>query len=281
MFENILANNTFLEKAGLILIFFVCFSLFILLISRLSKKKAIKLSFLGSTFEIQPDGLAADGTHGICIDPVALVEIYNMTTNTAGMVSVLKTKQILSDQMNYLEDKAIIIREALISSYRKCLSDNSKKEDGSLASTVVSSKEYQFFNSLITLMVEDQKKTCRQIFIKNNFSNLGEREFQEYLEEKVTLLQTKARLYVRELYPSDKMEIPFELLEQEVFNKTAEVLVKNYEQVFRRAAQIYRTKHEEADTLDSDLRAYIKATYGADVEAPYKVIERAQGGVQK
>jgi hypothetical protein len=130
-------------------------------------------------------------------------------------------------------------------------------------------------------MVEDQKRTCRQIFIKNNFSNLGEREFQEYLEEKVTLLQTKARLYVRELYPSDKMEIPFELLEQEVFNKTAEVLVKNYEQVFRRAAQIYRTKHEEADTLDSDLRAYIKATYGADVEAPYKVIERAQGGVQK
>lgn len=278
MLMTLLTGSTFLEKIGLTLVFFICLALLLLLAHSIFGSKPFSVSLFGSSFEFR-GGLAAPGRKYPFhrnIGPETLVEIYSRTSATSNMVSLLKNKQILFEQMNYLEDMAILLREAFIASYSKCLS-SFKAASAVSGATVVSSKEYHFFRSLMTLMVEDQKKICRQIFIQNNFSSLGEKEFHEYLEEKIAILQTKARLYVRELYPSDKMEVPYEVVESEVFGKTADIMAKNYEQVFRRAAIIYRSRHDEADALDAGLRTYLKAVYGADVEAPYRSVGRAPG----
>ena len=264
---------TVAERAGVTLVFFLCLSGFVLLVRRIFGGKSFHIRIFGSAFEFkggQPHG----STVFRYIGPETLVEVYNRTVVMSGMTNTLKSKQILYEQMNYLEDKAVIVREAFITAYRRCLSDQHRAavSDGA---TVVSSKEYQFFRSLVTLMIEDQKKICRQIFVQNNFSSMAERELQEYLEEKITLLQTKARLYVRELYPSDKMDVPYELVESEVFGKVADAMAKNYDQVFRRAATVYRMRHDEADALESNLRLYLKTMYGADVGGPSNSLGRS------
>ena len=281
MLSILISGSTFVEKIGLTLVFFTCLVLLILLAHSIFGSKPFTVSLFGETIAFRGGRTSRDGRQypfHRSIGPEALVGIYSRTSATSNMVSLLKNKQILYEQMNYLEDMSVLLREAFITAYSKYLAGYQTSKASS-SSTVVSSKEYHFFRSLMTLMVEDQKKICRQIFIQNNFSRLGEKEFQEYLDEKVALLLTKARLYVRELYPSDKMEVPYEIVEFEVFGKTADIMAKNYEQVFRRAAIIYRSRHDEADALDAGLRMYLKAAYGADVEAPYRSVGAASGGL--
>lgn len=258
---------SFLERAGLIFEIFLGIAAVLGLFLWFVKGRPMKLDIFGSSVDIK------DGSGVNLAGKQAVLDVFAMAITTATTVSFLKTKQILSDQMYYLEDKLILIQEALTTSYRSCMSEKLRKAEDH-AVTVTSNKEYQFFTSLVTLMAEDQKRTCRQIFIKNNFSHFTGREFDDYVEEKVTLLRTKALLFLRDLYPSDKMLVSFEEVEANVFNKMATSVDGHYEQVFRKAVQIYKARHEEADKLDKELKEYILDNYGVDIEAPSKAASK-------
>jgi hypothetical protein len=266
-------NLTFNERAGLIVVTFLCFSLLLWFIKQsILKGRPFKLSMFGSEVDVEDaSGLNDAGKS-------AIMDVLAMTAVTATKTSTLKTKTVLSDQMYYLEDKLILIQEILTTAYRASLSDGLAKEHSAESTaTVYSHKEYHFFTSLVTLLIEDMKRSCRQIFIKNNFSHFNEREFSEYADEKVTLLQAKALQFIRDLYPSDKMIVPFETLEQEVFKKNADATGSHLEHALRKAVQIYKARHEEADALDKELRDYILDTYGVDVDAPRKSREKTEG----
>ncbi len=264
------ANSTFLERVGLILVVMLSLSLLLLIFYKLFVRgRPVKLNIFGGQMDIKGvDNLTDTGKD-------ALVDVFTMSITTATTVSFLKTKQILSDQMYYLEDKLILIQESLTTSYRTCLSISLKKMDDQ-APTVTSHKEYQFFTSLVTLMIEDMKRTCRQTFIKNNFSHFSDKDFSEYIDEKIVLLKAKALLFLRDLYPSDKMVVTFEVVEQDVFQKEAESFEEYLEHVFRKAVQIYKARHEEADRLDRELREYIMATYGVDIDAPRRIAQESK-----
>ena len=260
-------NATFLERLGIIFAVVAGASFLLVIFYKLFVRgKAMKLDMFGTKVDIAGNSVITEAGKD------ALVDVFTMSITTASTVSFLKTKQILSDQMYYLEDKLILIQEALTTSYRTCLSATLKKMDDH-AVTVTSHKEYQFFTSLVTLMVEDTKRTCRQVFIKNNFSNFSDKDFNDYIDEKVVLLKAKSLLFLRDLYPSDKMVVTFEVVEQDVFLKESEAIGDHLEHVFRKAVHIYKARHEEADKLDHDLKAYILATYGVDIDAPRKVAQ--------
>lgn len=262
-------NMTFVERAGLVFVIFACIVLLLLFVRLIVKGRPFKLSIFGNEVDVKDPNVLNDAGKD------ALVDIFTMTLNTAATISFLKTKQILSDQMYYLEDKLILIQEGLTNSYRACLSATLKQLQDQSA-TVTSHKEYHFFTSLVTLMIEDMKRTCRQTFIKNNFSHYTEKEFSEYTEEKVTLLKAKALLFLRELYPSDKMIVPFESVETEVFNKEAGNIGDHLSHVFKKAVVIYKSRHEEAGRMDQELKDYIMATYGVDIDAPRKAAREAR-----
>ena len=263
------ATDSLVARSWLIFLIFAGIAGLLLLFRVIIRGRPVKLDIFGTTMDIK------DGSEVNQAGKQAVMDVFTMAITTASTVSFLKTKQILSDQMYYLEDKLILVQEALTTCYRSLMSDKLKQaEDHSV--TVTSNKEYQFFTSLVTLMAEDQKRTCRQIFIKNNFSHFSDREFDEYVEEKLTLLRTKALLFIRDLYPSDKMLVTFEEVEMGVFAKVAPALDTHYEQAFRRAVQIYKARHEEADKLDKDLHDYILNTYGVDIAAPSRAAKERE-----
>ena len=257
------ANATFSERVGIIIVVFACAGLLIWFIKQaILRGRPFKVSMLGSEVDVASQGGIGDDYKG------AIIDVLTMTASTASKVATIKTKTILSDQMYYLEDKLILMQEVLTTAYRNVLSVELQKGTADQPITVISHKEYHYYTSLVTLLIEDLKRSCRQTFIKNNFSHYNEKEFLEYTNEKVTLLQAKAIQFFRDLYPSDKMIIPFETLEQEVFRKHASDLAEHLEHAFRKAVQIYKARHEEADLLDKELRDYILDTYGVDIDAP-------------
>lgn len=279
------AGMSFAERAGLVLIIAACLAgLFSLIIALLVKSKVAKFSLFGSEVDLKGD---AEELSPRCKDAVVEVAMLAITTSTK--VSYLRTKQVLSEQMYYLEDKLFLMQEVLNTAFRKCLADKLKSmhpaSDPSAATSVggggvgddcckeyhlTSHKEYHFFTTLVTLMSEDLKKAMRQIFIKNHFSHYDEREFSSYLKEKVDLLSARMLQFLRDLYPSDKMVVPYEQVESMVFVGSLSEVTIHLEHAFRRAVQLNRARNEDADREEEGMRQYILNKYGVDIEAPRK-----------
>lgn len=274
------AGMSFAERAGLVLIIAACLAgLFCLVIVLMVKSKVAKFSLFGGEVDLKGD---SEEMSPRCKDAVVEVAMLAITTSTK--VSYMRTKQVLSEQMYYLEDKLFLMQEVLNTAFRKCLADKLRSmhptADPSAAPAggddcckeyhLTSHKEYHFFTTLVTLMSEDLKKAMRQIFIKNHFSHYDEREFSSYLKEKVDLLSARMLQFLRDLYPSDKMVVPYEQVESMVFVGSLSEVTLHLEHAFRRAVQLNRARNEEADKEEEVMRQYILNKYGVDIEAPRK-----------
>lgn len=268
------ASMSFAERAWLVIIIAVCLAGLFFLLAFMLRGKVTRFSLFGNEVDLKGDQKELSPR---CKDAVVEVAMLAITTSTK--VSYLRTKQVLSEQMYYLEDKLFLTQEVLNTAFRKCLADKLRSlhsadqaapVDSCTEYHLTSHKEYHFFTTLVTLMSEDLKKAMRQIFIKNHFSHYDEREFAAYLREKVDLLSARMLQFLRDLYPSDKMVVPYEQVEAVVFNGSLEEVTLHLEHAFRRAVQLNRARNDDADKEEEGMRLYILNKYGVDIEAPRK-----------
>lgn len=138
--------------------------------------------------------------------------------------------------------------------------------------TVTSTQEYSFFTTLVFLMAEDLKRSCRGTFIRNNFHRFNDREFDAYVNDKVDFLWIKATSFIRDMYPSDKMTVPFEVLEKVVFTEIEDDVCEELRITFKKAVQIYNERHAEINGMEASLREHLRS-YGVDLEKTAKSAE--------
>lgn len=242
---------SFLERTGLLIEIFVVIAALILVLRWVLTGKKMKINLSSGNIDIG----AADQKD---VSKSDVVDIIIKTSDTIMRTAYIKTKLILYEQMCYLEERLVLLQDAYLATFRSKLAGNLAKKSNSPL-TVTSSQEYQFFESLIRLLMEDIKRNCRGIFVRNNFSHYTEKEFDNYLEEKVEFLWIKSCNFLRDLYPSDKMPMTYEELENEVLVEVKETSCDDLRAVFRKAVHVHNSKLEEVVRIEQDLRGYLKS----------------------
>lgn len=202
----------------------------------------------------------------------AISGVFILTLETVTMMTHIKTKLILHDQMSYLEERLIVVRDAILKSYRLCW----KARTGESVST----KEYIFYQSLVNLMKENMKSNMRTFYLRNHFSAYSEQQLKDYINEKNELLMIGAYQYLRELYPEGKMTISFEDIVLGL-DKIKPNLENCLSAAFKRAVNITKERNVQIAELESSLRGRIKTTYGVElndsgVEAFIGAIKRGE-----
>jgi len=187
-----------------------------------------------------------------------VIGVFTWTLETVSMMVEIKTKMILHDQMTYLEERLVLIKNSILESYRMKMKDSYEK------GTQVSSQEYLFYKSLVELMKEDMKSNIRMLFLRNHFSTFTEPELQAYIQEKNMWIMTSAIEFLRIMYPSEKMTIQFFSVE-ESFNDVRKTLEDYMNTVFRQAAKIYNDRNKQIDSLGESLHSKVNSTYGVDL----------------
>jgi hypothetical protein len=91
----------------------------------------------------------------------------------------------------------------------------------------------------------------------------------------VHYLWVKSKNFIRDMYPSDKMSIPFEQVEKKVFKDVEETMCSDLHATFKKAVQIYVERNAEIKIMELSLREHLKA-YGVDLEKSEKL---TTGGV--
>lgn len=245
------SSMSFLERTGLLIEIFVVIAALILVLRWVLTGKKMKINLSSGNIDIG----AADQKD---VSKSDVVDIIIKTSDTIMRTAYIKTKLILYEQMCYLEERLVLLQDAYLATFRSKLAGNLAKKSNSPL-TVTSSQEYQFFESLIRLLMEDIKRNCRGIFVRNNFSHYTEKEFDNYLEEKVEFLWIKSCNFLRDLYPSDKMPMTYEELENEVLVEVKETSCDDLRAVFRKAVHVHNSKLEEVVRIEQDLRGYLKS----------------------
>lgn len=187
--------------------------------------------------------------------------IFFLTLETVAMMTQIKTKLILHDQMTYLEERLIFIKNSILEAYR---AKRSEIEKGAPLSSEAA-KEYLFFKSLVELMKEDVKSNIRVLFLRNHFSQYDEKEMSVYMTEKNFWLVTKMVDFLRELYPQEKMAVPFNEVEEAIASIRSEI-EEYLSVIFKRAARITVKRHEQINELEAGLREKVKESYGVDLD---------------
>lgn len=228
----------------------------IFLVLRLLKGKNVSMNLTQGQLSFTPETTSAT-IHEV------VTGVFFHTLETIAMMSQIKTNLILHDQMTYLEERMVMIRNTILESYRKLLREFlSGTEADSLDNP---QREYLFYKSLVDLMREDLKNNIRVLFLRNHFTQFNDQELSAYIKEKNQVLVVKMYEFLRDMYPSEKMMVPFSDVEGSL--KDIQEEIEEYlSSVFRKAVQIKHERDAQIIALDKSLREKIKASYGVDIE---------------
>lgn len=247
---------TFGQRIVLILQMAIMVSGIIFLIFKLVSNKSVSVNVVKGMLSYGPDSK----------DPQTLQHmasgVFFHTLETVAIMTQIKTKMILHDQMTYLEERLVIIRDNILDAYRqswkKIANDNPKlfEEYGS--------QEYLFYQSLVSLLEEYMKSNVRAIFLRNHFSSYDEHQLNSYIKEKNEILLVTAYRFIRDMYPEEKMAIKFDDIEKGL-DQVKEEIENSFTMVFKRAVAITNDRHEQIKDLESSLRNRIKNAYGVEL----------------
>lgn len=253
---SLFVGLTFEQKLILIAEMLLAFSVLIIVINYFFGKKKLNLKLSkGQVSYSQEAPLTQEALKDTSTG------VFFFTLETVAMMTQIKTKLILHDQMTYLEERLLFIKNSVLDSYRRVY-----REKGTLRDNEdFSAKEYTLYKSLVELMKEDLKSNIRVLFMRNHFASYDDKEMSIYLQEKGSWLITKMTDFLRDLYPSEKMTIPFSDIEKSIgfCRKEIEEYLLS---IFKRAAQIYNDRHSQIVSLETGLRDKIKETYGIDID---------------
>ena len=187
--------------------------------------------------------------------------VFLATLETVALMTQIKTKLILHDQMMFLEERLVLIRNSILESYRGSFKE---RADIALVDTL-GTQEYLLFKSLVDLMKEDMKSNVRMLFLRNHFSSYNEQELLAYIAEKNQWLLTEMYEFLREMYPANKMSIPFSDIEF-ALNKIRPELDEYLVRIFKKAVQINRERNQQIVDMEKSLRERIKSSYNVEIE---------------
>jgi len=114
----------------------------------------------------------------------------------------LKISTILRDQMNYVEHKFQEVTFELENTYRDDLLTYNKNE-----CKEIENKEFILYRELLSNSLFETKDEIRRSFKENGFHDMNDRDFDQYIKDRSTLLLTIAREHIQRSYPSN-MIIP-------------------------------------------------------------------------
>lgn len=258
---TIFEGTTYIQKMWLILeIAMLAGGLIWLLIWLLTKflgGKKLSVNVAQGQVSYSQDG---SGTDGVSIQSVAS-GVFLATLETVALMTQIKTKLILHDQMMFLEERLVMIRNSILESYRGSFKG---REDVTLVDTL-GTQEYLLFKSLVDLMKEDMKSNVRMLFLRNHFSSYNEQELLAYISEKNQWLLTEMYEFLREMYPANKLTIPFTDVESSL-NKIRPELEEYLVRIFKKAVQINRERNQQIADMEKSLRDRIRSSYNVEIE---------------
>lgn len=247
------SDLNFMQKFILILEIAVLLSGVVYLLFRMISNKRVSLNVTKGQLSYAPDSKDPD-----TIKTVA-TGVFFQTLEAVAMMTQIKTKLILHDQMTYLEERLVIVKDTILEAYRQ-----SWKEAFSSGSAESGSQEYLFYQSLVELMKEDMKSSIRVFFLRNHFSSYDDHQLTSYIEEKNELLMVKAYQFLRDMYPVDKMVVSFDSIVKGL-DKVKPDLEHCLLTVFKKAVDITRERHQQITDLETGLRNKVKISYGVDL----------------
>lgn len=262
MMESVFAGLNFPQKVIMILELAFLIGVLVIVVFRFLSGKKVSLNLKDGALNMGAETKAELAT----VQNVAS-SIFFQTLETVALMTQIKTKIILHDQMTYLEERLVLIKDNILESYRAKLraklTGPTRAPDAHIASTT-SNQDYLFYKTLIDLMKEDMKSGIRILFLRNNFSRYNDKELDAYIEEKNELLLVKATQFISELYPSEKMLVSFDEVE-ETLSSVRKDIEADLTVVFKRAVEIHNTRHRQINELEAGLREKIKISYGVEV----------------
>lgn len=251
-----LFNGSLLSKMVILLQMGLMTGGFIWLLAKLFGNKKLSVNVAQGQVSYSQDG----PLESTSVQTVAS-GVFLATLETVAMMTQIKTKLILHDQMMFLEERLVMIRNSILESYRGSF----KGKDTVSLVDALGSQEYLLFKSLVDLMKEDMKSNVRMLFIRNHFSSYNEQELQSYITEKNQWLLTEMYEFLREMYPANKMSVPFSDVEQ-ALNKIKPELEEYLLRVFKKAVQINKERNQQIVDLEKNLREKIKTSYNVDLD---------------
>lgn len=255
MINELFSGTNFGQKAFLIVEVALVVMILLVTLFRLLANKKLDLNLKRGQISYAP------GSKDSVTVENAVSGVFFSTLETVAMMAQIKTKLILHDQMTYLEERLVIIRDTILESYRHAwknyIDRNGPTED-------FVGQEYLFYQSLVDLMKEDMKSSVRVFFLRNHFSTYDDQQLNSYIEEKNELLMVKAYQFLRDMYPIDKMTLSFEEIENGL-DKVRPDLENGLSVAFKKAVDITKERHRQIADLETGLRKNIKQQYGVEL----------------
>jgi len=247
------AGLTFGQKVIIIMEMAAMLGAIVFLLFRMISNKKLSFNVAKGQLSYSPDNKDPETVKSVATG------VFFQTLETVAMMTQIKTKLILHDQMTYLEERLVIVKDTILEAYRL-----SWKESFSSGSGESGSQEYLFYQSLVELMKEDMKSSVRVFFLRNHFSSYDDHQLSSYIEEKNELLMVKAYQFLRDMYPVDKMVVSFDSIVKGL-DKVKPDLEHCLMMVFKKAVEITKERHQQISDLESGLRNKVKISYGVDL----------------
>ncbi len=177
--------------------------------------------------------------------------IVSRVTGTVSKISEIKLREIPSLQMSFVEEKLLTFRKILMRIYAELLI--SKVGD---PKNVTVNEDYLFQSSLVKLAIHEIQAVIRAALLRNHLDEMTEKEFDRYIEERVSLLMATKGEFFDLMYPSEKMLVSRGEIRERVKSskKELEGIIRD---IFHRALKITIDKNKEIDELNQDLDVFI------------------------
>ena len=158
-------------------------------------------------------------------------------------------RNILKDQMNFVEQKLIQVQTDLLSSYRQALKTHRTIEDDPAEET----KQYRLYQGLLSNSLCTVKDEIRRSFKENGFEELSGSEFSNYVKNKAQALYAMASTHIGDQYPYEKMIVSWEIRQQDISTNYIHKIEDACFEVFQHAKDIKRYARIQLDKINDDL----------------------------
>lgn len=243
MWTQIFKIYSFWELSILILIFFACLTLFVVL-TRPSVQVGDKfnIGFKNKSRKKLPP-------HANCPNRMDIIEIEQLRRKTFRQIDYLEFKGILSTKMKYVEEKMNNIKEKMIENYTNLLKPFIKDAD------VTSHVDFIHYNSLVQAMLFlEIKGEVLMMFKENEIPEPSSDGFETYIKRKTILVYEKGKAYMDLWYCSQGKFISRETLRESVKRNLHNDFTEAMRDILLTAFKIDVEKTKEINDLLDELK---------------------------
>ena len=178
--------------------------------------------------------------------------IIAKVTEIVTKIAEIKIRTTLFEQMLYTEQRLILLHGIMTRQYALILEEKVRKNIDA-----TSHEDYMFFNSMVSLALNNSKQTIREIFQHTHFDNQSDDNFRQNASEKADIIIEEIIQFIWSMYPESKMNVNFFELDTAMrreHNRIREMLIG----IFTEALRISKLKRREIENLKKELDDYVQ-----------------------